>query len=129
AASMLVPAAGGAAPAAASGTICVALVVDATSLGGRVSTGCVTVPKGSTGATVLQKNHRVTYRSDGLICAIDGRPKSGCKAVDDSHYWAYFHRSPGSSSWTYSTAGSGSYRPANRSTEGWVYDDGTSRQP
>lgn len=119
-----------AAAQASSGTICVALVVDGTALGSNVSTSCATVPKGATGVDVLQAaGHAVGFRSDGLVCTIDGLPKTGCSAVDDSHFWAYFHRAPGKTSWTYSTEGPSTYRPVNASTEGWVYRDGTDATP
>ena len=120
----------GATTARASSTICVALVVDAHTLGGGVSTSCATVSKGATGVDVLQAaGHRIGYRSDGLICTLDGLPKNGCAGVDDSHYWAYFHRAPGKTTWTYSTEGASTYQPANTSTEGWVWDDGRSLTP
>jgi hypothetical protein len=113
-----------------SGKICVALVVDGRALGSNVSTSCATVSKGATGVDVLRAaGHRLTFRNDGLICAIDGLPRDGCSSVDASHYWAYFHRAPGATSWTYSSDNESTYRPANKSTEGWVYDDGTSRTP
>jgi MYXO-CTERM domain-containing protein len=113
-----------------SGTICVALVVDGTALGSNVSTSCATVPKGATGVDVLQAaGHTVGFRNDGLLCTIDGLPKTGCSAVDDTHFWAYFHRGPGKTSWTYSTEGASTYRPVNASTEGWVYRDGTDVTP
>jgi hypothetical protein len=119
-----------AAAQASAATICVALVVDGTALGSNVSTGCATVPKGATGVDVLQSaGHTVGYRNDGLICTIDGLPKMGCAAVDDSHFWAYFHRAPGATSWTYSTEGAGTYQPVNGATEGWVYRDGTEATP
>ena len=110
--------------------ICVALVVDARALGAGVSTTCAKVPAGSTGIDVLQAGgHQIGYRRDGLICTIDALPKNGCAAVDDSHYWAYFHRAPRSTAWTYSTEGAATYQPANASTDGWVYDNGTSLTP
>src|SRR4051812_32541709 len=111
---------------AASGhTICVALVVDGRSLGSNVSTSCAKVSKGSTGVDVLRAaGHRLTFRNDGLVCAIDGLPKGGCSGVDENHYWAYFHRAPGSTTWSYSSEGPSTYQPANASTDGWVYDDG-----
>ena len=76
--------------------ICVALVVDARhARRDGVSTSCATVSKGATGVDVLQAaGHSVAFRSDGLICTIDGLPRGGCAAVDASHYWAYFHRAP-----------------------------------
>jgi hypothetical protein len=110
--------------------ICVALVVDARALGAGVNTTCAKVPAGATGLDVLQAGgHRIGFRRDGLICTIDGLPATGCAAVDDSHYWAYFHRAPGSTQWTYSTEGAATFQPANASTEGWVYNDGTSLTP
>jgi hypothetical protein len=111
-------------------TICVALVVDGRALGSSVSTTCAKVPRGSTGLDVLEAaGHHVGFRSDGLLCTIDGLPKSGCADVDDTHYWAYFHRAPGSTTWTYSSEGPSTYQPVNKSTEGWVYDNGKSRTP
>jgi hypothetical protein len=111
-------------------TICVALVVDARSIGSDVSTSCAKVPKGASGLAVLQAGgHRVSFRGDGLLCTIDGLPKTGCAGIDDSHYWAYFHRAPGSTKWAYSSEGPASYQPVNDSTEGWVYDNGKALTP
>jgi hypothetical protein len=121
---------GATAARASSSTICVALVIDAHTLGGGVSSSCATVPKGATGVDVLQAaGHRIQFRSDGLICSLDGLPRGGCGAVDSSHYWAYFHRAPGATSWTYSTEGPSTYQPANTATEGWVWDDGETLTP
>jgi cell division septation protein DedD len=119
-----------AAPAKTAAKICVALVVDGRSLGSDVTTSCAKVSKGATGVDVLEAGgHTVGFRSDGLLCTIDGLPKGGCKTVTDTHYWAYFHRAPGSTKWVYSTEGASSYEPANDSTEGWVYDNGTAVTP
>ncbi|MBV9486372.1 MAG: hypothetical protein JO246_09970, partial [Frankiaceae bacterium] len=117
-------------PTASGSTICVALVVDGRNLGGGVSSACATVKKGATGVDVLRaEGHSVGFRQDGLICTIDNLPSSGCADVDDTHYWAYFHRAPGATSWTYSTEGASTYQPSNTSTEGWVYRDGGSLTP
>lgn len=114
----------------ASAKICVALVVDAHSIRSNVSTSCAKVSKGATGVDVLRAaGHSLRFRNDSLICAIDGLPRSGCSAVDDTHYWAYFHRAAGKTSWTYSTDNESTYQPAIDSTEGWVYDDGTKLTP
>ncbi len=128
----LVSAAGSTALAAptARHPICVALVLDARSVGGGVTTGCAKVTAGATGVDVLQaEGHRLTFRSDGLLCTIDGVPSTGCSAVDDTHFWAYFHRAPGSTSWSFSNEGPSTYQPVNDSTEGWVYDNGTKLTP
>jgi hypothetical protein len=115
---------------AAKPTICVALIVDGRSIGSDVSTSCAKVTKGSTGVEVLEAGgHRVGFRNDGLLCTIDGLPKSGCASVNDTHYWAYFHRAPGASKWVYSSEGSSTYEPVNDSTEGWVYDNGKALTP
>jgi hypothetical protein len=109
---------------------CVGLVLDARSLGSSVSTDCVTVKPGATGIDVLTAaGHRLGFRSDGLICTIDGLPKTGCSGIDDTHYWSYFHRAPGSTRWVYSGEGAASYQPAACSTDGWVYDDGSALTP
>jgi hypothetical protein len=114
----------------ASRPICVAVVVDARSIGANVSIGCAKVHQGATGIDVLQAaGHSVTFRSDGLLCTIDGLPRTGCSAVDDTHFWAYYHRAPGSTAWSYSSAGPATYTPVNDSTDGWVYDDGTKLTP
>jgi cell division septation protein DedD len=120
-----------AAPAAPSSTKqCVALVVDGRALGSDVSTSCVTVRRDATGVDVLQAaGHTVGFRNDGLLCTIDGLPKTGCTDIDDSHYWAYFHRAPGSTHWVYSSEGASTYEPESDSTEGWVYDNGKALTP
>lgn len=119
-----------AAPVTAAKTICVGLVVDARSLDGPMSATCTTVPDGSTGYDVLRAaGHTVGFRSDGLICTIDNRPSDGCAATDAMHYWAYFHREPNSTSWSYSNEGATTYKPENGETEGWVWRDGDTAKP
>lgn len=119
--------------AAGATTKCVALVVDFHAFGGKVSTSCVTVDSNATGSNVLESGgHQVTYdpRYPGnFVCKIDGLPKDGCRSVDNTHYWAYYHRAPGSTKWELSTEGAGTYDPANASTEGWVYDNGQTNAP
>lgn len=108
----------------------VGVVVDFGALGGGVSTGCAKLPEGSTGTDVLAATgHRLAYRSDGLVCAIDGRPADGCGSTTSTRYWSYWHRSRGGSGWTYSQQGPSSYQPADGSTEGWAWQDGSSRTP
>jgi hypothetical protein len=119
--------------AAAATTKCVALVVDFTTTGGGVMSSCVTVPSDASGSDVLVSgHHKVTFDpryGNDFVCAIDGVPASGCRGVDDTHFWAYYHRSPGGSSWQISQEGAGTYQPKNASTEGWIYNDGQSSAP
>lgn len=118
------------ASASAAKTICVGLVVDARSLDGPVSADCAKVPDGSTGYDVLRAaGHTVGFRQDGLICTIDNRPSDGCSKTDALHYWAYFHREPKSSSWSYSNEGATTYKPDNGETEGWVWRNGDMATP
>jgi hypothetical protein len=114
--------AGGSAPAHAdTGTICVALVVDFAALGGGVDSTCATVHKGATGYDVLEAGgHTFSICSNGVLGGIDGKPSDGCTEKNDGvHYWSYWHRAPGSGSWTYSNEGAGTYQPKAGSTEGW----------
>jgi hypothetical protein len=116
--------------AAPTSTICVGLILDAQSIGGSVDDACVNVSPGTTGVGVLEAaGHAVTYRQDGLICTIDSVPETGCSKIDNTHYWAYYHRAPDSTTWSYSVQDARTYRPANRSTEGWVFDNGSSLKP
>ena len=116
--------------ATAAKTICVGLVVDARSLNGPVATDCAKVPDGSTGYNVLRAaGHTVGFRRDGIICTIDSRPADGCSKTDALHYWAYFHREPKSSSWSYSDEGATTYKPENGETEGWVWRNGDMATP
>ena len=122
--SLVVPT--GSAVAHGADDICVGLVVDFGALGGGPDTDCVTVARGSTGADVLQHGgHQLTVCRDGIIGEIDGRPENGCATKDSTHYWSYWHRTPGSDRWTYSTEGPATYEPANTSTEGWAWQNGS----
>ena len=114
----------------ASNTICVALVVDFSPLGGNVDSGCTRVPSGATGYDVLHAGgHTFEVCSNGVIGTIDGRPRNGCQIKDDTHFWGYWHRKPGSSTWTFSNYGAAIYHPGEGSTEGWVWENGTTKPP
>lgn len=113
------------APVHAATANCVAVVVDA---GSRVSARCLPWRSGLTGAAALTgTGHSYRLAASGLICAIDGFP-ADCH-VDSTHYWSYWHKAPGGGSWTYSSEGAGTYNPRSGSTEGWAYQNGSSRQP
>lgn len=116
--------------AQAGSTICVALVVDFSPLGGGVDSGCTRVPSGSTGYDVLHAGgHSFAVCNNGVIGMIDGRPANGCQIKDDTHFWGYWHRKPGSGTWTFSNYGAAVYHPVEGSTEGWVWEDGTTKPP
>lgn len=123
------PAAAG--QSAAGQRICVGLYLDATAAGGSKTAGCVRVAAGTTGIGVLEAGgHTIQTRDDGqFVCSIDGRPAGGCSGVDATHYWSYWHRPAGGSTWTYSSEGAGAYVPRDGSSDGWVYDDNTNSHP
>jgi hypothetical protein len=111
-------------------TICVALVVDFTPLSGGVDSGCTRVPRGANGYDVLRAGgHTYQICANGIIGTIDGQPANGCQIKDNTHFWGYWHRKPGSRSWTFSTFGAGGYHPVEGSTEGWVWEDGKTSPP
>ncbi len=125
----------GAAPARAAGTICVGVVVDygAARPGGGANSACVRVPVGASGADVLATRARTlgrpapTYRSDGLLCTIDGYPNDGTCANSvpgGFRYWSYWHLPVGSSSWVYSRAGATMYTVSAGTVEGWAFQNG-----
>lgn len=123
-------------PVTASSTICVGIVVDygAAKPGGGANSFCARVPAGATGAAVLAARARAlgrpapTYRSDGLLCTVDGYPNDGSCAEPATgggfRYWSYWHMFPGASTWTYSAAGPSGFTVANGELEGWAFQNG-----
>jgi hypothetical protein len=88
------------------------------------------VPSGATGYDVLRAGgHTYEVCSNGVIGTIDGKPTNGCQIKDNNHFWGYWHRKPGSRTWTFSSYGAGFYHPGEGSTEGWVWEDGTTKPP
>lgn len=109
----------------ATGANCVAVIVDS---GRGVSAKCMLWRSGLTGAGALSgTGHSYRLAPSGLVCAIDGFP-ADCH-VDSTHFWSYWHKAPGSGSWTFSGEGAGTYNPRSGETEGWAYQNGASRQP
>jgi hypothetical protein len=121
---------------AATKQLCVEVVVDYGDLapGRAPSASCIKVDPGASGADVLEaRAHQLgvakpRYRSDGLLCAIDGRPAPpDCARSTPGggyQYWSYWRRH-GTSPWSYSNAGPfdttvGGTHPA----EGWAWVDG-----
>ncbi|MDQ7992243.1 MAG: hypothetical protein AAGC63_08730 [Propionicimonas sp.] len=110
-----------AAPSACEG---VWVVVDATALGGTVSTGCA--PEHATGAQALASAGFSTARSSTMICQIDDRPDR-CE-VAASAYWSYWQATPEGErygDWVYANLGADSYHPRGGDAEGWVFGDGS----
>jgi hypothetical protein len=120
---------------AAASTVCVEIVVDYGQLSsGHVSAACVVVPRGATGADVLEaraKKLKVDpprYRADGLLCAIDGVPKAPDCAEQTGDggfkYWSYWHKQL-DRSWTYAHSGPFDYSvTGDHPGEGWSWVEG-----
>jgi hypothetical protein len=107
---------------------CVGLVVD--SGRGEPTTACVAPRDGMTGQDVLvAAGHELTFDKNGFICRIDGYPDT-CTS-DNTHYWGYYHRAPGTAdgTWEFSQEGAGTYTVHPGETEGWAYQNGTQREP
>lgn len=114
------------AASAAPAAKCVGLVVDSGQ--GSTKTGCVPYQSGITGADLLKKTgHKVGYESNGLLCQIDGYPKE-CK-TDNTHYWSYYIRPAGKTSWTYANKGPTTQKAQAGEIEAFVYQNGKSRKP
>jgi hypothetical protein len=113
--------------ASAAGTNQVWLVVDFGNVGlpgqpdQTVQSTCVSIPVGKTGSDVL--GARATYAGNGLLCSIDGYPAGECgKQVGGKYqYWSYWH---GGDSWTYTSIGPATWKPADGSVEGWHFVSG-----
>lgn len=113
-------------PAAAAPASCegVWVVVDATALGGQVTTACAT--SHSTGIEALTGAGFTVARSSGMICRIDELPER-CE-VAATAYWSYWQAVPsgdGYDAWVYANLGPDSYHPRGGDAEGWVFGDGS----
>jgi hypothetical protein len=129
-AALLVPVA-----SATASTVCVEVVVDYGKLvdGRAPSATCVVVPTGATGAEVMQARAKKLdvdpprYRADGLLCAIDGVPKTGCAEQTGNggfKYWSYWHKQL-DSAWSYSHSGPFDYGVTGAHPgEGWAWVEG-----
>lgn len=79
----------------------------------------------ATGLDALKRaGHGYTFvpRQPGFVCTIDAKPDP-CNNAPADAYWSYWHAEPGGS-WSYGTAGAGSYRPIAGSIDGWSFGNG-----
>lgn len=131
-AGMLMSSAGNASASSCSGPLTngeirVVLVVDSSDLGGGASATCLVVPAGTTGSQLLARRGSELgtgsprYGSSGLLCAIDGRPATGCgdKSSSGFGYWAYFFEAGGN--WNYGNGNPFTKRLADGAIEGWRF--------
>lgn len=102
----------------------VQVVVDFGALGGGVQTGCAAGDPATGLAALTGAGFTYSFvpRQAGFVCRINLLPNP-CTAPTPSAYWSYWHAAPGGS-WTYSSAGAGSYNPAPGTVEGWAFGAG-----
>lgn len=122
-------------PTQGAGQVRVAVVVDASELGGSLSVVCVVVPAGSNGVTALAaRAARVgqgdpRYDLSGLLCAIDGAPAApacGDLGPNGFEYWSYW---TGGSSWQFAPVGPANRTMTDGTVEGWRFTPGGTAQP
>jgi hypothetical protein len=100
------------------------VVVDATALGGPLTTRCAEGDP-STGLAALEAaGHRYAFvpRVPGMVCTIDQRPDP-CNGAPADAYWSYWHAEEGGS-WTYASRGAGDRNPEPGTVEGWAFGAG-----
>lgn len=115
----------------------VGVVVDFSRFGGGVTARCSSGPDGRDTVEVLRDAGLTvslgTGGYAGFLCALNGFPENGardCQAnAGRSQYWAFYHREPGSSSWTYSQKGVQGWKPADASQVGFTWTDGQPLPP
>jgi hypothetical protein len=108
----------------ATGQTRVAIIVDHGDRGAP-SAACVAAKNSDNGAGALATRAAMLglpqprFNASGLVCAIDGIPADGCGDLHDGKYayWAYFHGTNGS--WSYSNVGPGGSRVSSAVVEGW----------
>lgn len=100
------------------------VVVDATRIGGAVTTRCAEGDPPDGLAALDRAGHSYSFvpRIPGMICTIDRRPDP-CNGAPSDAYWSYWHASAGGE-WTYSTRGAGNHDPEPGTVEGWSFGAG-----
>ena len=105
----------------------VTVVVDYQELGGATEIRCAAGAQSSGIAALQNAGFTVTGTQRwglAFVCRINGKPTSATEPCINTPpttaYWGYWHAANGGS-WTYSTAGASSYKPALGSFEGWSF--------
>lgn len=116
--------------AAASGQVCVGVVVDDGSGGSPAPQSAQVAPGTSDLQALSAAGDSATQNASGLVCAVNGYPANGlqnCTAVSGGqyYYWSYWQGDPSSNTWTYAQAGPASHTVGAGQTyvEGWRYQN------
>ncbi len=122
-------------PTRGAGQVRVAVVVDARALGSTTSAVCVVVASDSNGLTALRARAtrlgttQPRLSSNGLVCAIDGRPAApacGTSGPNGYEYWSYWL---GGSNWQYAPVGPATRTVQDQTVDGWRFLTGGSAAP
>jgi hypothetical protein len=111
-------------PAAADSCDGVWVVVDATALGGSVTTRCAPGDPGSGLDALTAVGHRYDFvpRVPGFVCQIDARPDP-CNGAPTDAYWSYWTARQGGT-WSYASQGAArDVVPGD--VEGWRFGNGS----
>jgi hypothetical protein len=105
-------------------TVGVVVAVDLSPWGGAVERGCDATLTSALDA--LQADFTVTGTAqygDAFICQINGQPAAQtCQSTPPaSASWSFWYADVGQSSWTYSSEGAATLRPAAGSVEAWTF--------
>jgi hypothetical protein len=111
-----------------SGSTGVTVVVDLSAFGQGVRVGCAAGAP-ATGLAAMQAagftTTGTTQYGDAFVCRIDDEPdptEQSCKSTPPANaYWAYYHAKPGDKTWTFSTVGASSFKPAPGTIDGWAF--------
>jgi hypothetical protein len=103
----------------------VRVVVDATAVGGSITSRCAPGDPASGFAALQAVGHTYTFVPNipGFVCTLDARPNP-CNGAPSDAYWSYWSASAGGS-WVYNTRGAGSRDPAPGDVEGWAFGAGS----
>jgi hypothetical protein len=109
----------------------VTVAVDFTAFGGKVTVRCATGTP-ATGVAALQQAGftpagTATYGL-AFVCRINSLPSTAqqpCVTTPPTTaYWAYYHANKGATTWTFSTQGASTYKPAQGSIDAWAFGNG-----
>lgn len=106
----------------------VTVAVDFTAFGGKVQVRCAPGTP-ATGVAALQQAGFTPAGTAqyglAFICRINNKPapaQQACLTTPPANaYWAYYHANKGATTWTFSTQGASTYKPAQGSIEAWAF--------
>jgi hypothetical protein len=114
---------------ACTGSTGVTVAVDFTAFpGGKVQVRCAP-GKPATGVAALQQAGFTPAGTAvyglAFICRINSLPSTAQQACvttpPTNAYWAYYHANKGATTWTFSTQGASTYKPAQGSIDAWAF--------